>query len=117
MVFDFKKPTVQLLGRWQPWHEGHTALFKKALEQTGQVVIMVRDVNGADAGMGNKDNPFHMREVRGQIDRALEAEGYTNGIEVGYTFTEQDLGEEIHEISATKIRRRMRREGTLEKRK
>ncbi len=134
MVFDFKKPTVQLLGRWQPWHEGHTALFKKALEQTGQVVIMVRDVNGADAGMGNKDNPFHMREVRGQIDRALEAEGYTNGIEyhvmlvpnivdisygrkVGYTFTEQDLGEEIHEISATKIRRKMRREGTLEKRK
>ena len=23
-AFDFKKPTVQMLGRWQPWHEGHT---------------------------------------------------------------------------------------------
>ena len=29
--FDFKKPSVQMLGRWQPWHEGHTKLFTKAL--------------------------------------------------------------------------------------
>ena len=27
---------------------------------------------------------------------------------VGYTFTEHDLGEEIHKISATKIRKDMR---------
>ena len=27
---------------------------------------------------------------------------------VGYTFTEHDLGEEIHKISATKIRKEMR---------
>ena len=31
-MFDWQKPTVQMLGRWQPWHDGHTALFKKALE-------------------------------------------------------------------------------------
>ena len=23
-MFDWKKPTVQMLGRWQPWHDGHT---------------------------------------------------------------------------------------------
>ena len=32
---------------------------------------------------------------------------------VGYTFTEHDLGAEIHNISATKIRKQMREEGKL----
>ncbi len=32
---------------------------------------------------------------------------------VGYTFTEHDLGKEIHEISATKIRAKMRESGDL----
>jgi hypothetical protein len=35
------------------------------------------------------------------------------GREVGYTFTEHDLGEDIHNISATKIRADMRKEGKL----
>jgi adenylylsulfate kinase len=26
-VFDWRKETVQMLGRWQPWHPGHRALF------------------------------------------------------------------------------------------
>ena len=30
MSFDWTKPTVQMLGRWQPWHKGHFELFKKA---------------------------------------------------------------------------------------
>jgi len=42
MAFDWSKPTTQLLGRYQPWHDGHTKLFEKALEKTGQVVIMLR---------------------------------------------------------------------------
>ena len=32
---------------------------------------------------------------------------------VGYTFTEHDLGEEIHEISATKIREQLRKDGKI----
>ena len=32
---------------------------------------------------------------------------------VGYTFTEHDLGEEIHKISATQIREQLRAEGKL----
>ena len=44
--FDWQKPTVQMLGRWQPWHDGHTELFKRAHAITGQVVIQVRDVMG-----------------------------------------------------------------------
>ena len=42
-MFDWKKPTSQMLGRWQPWHDGHTALFQKALNLSGQVCIMYRD--------------------------------------------------------------------------
>jgi len=129
-MFDLKKPTVQLLGRWQPWHKGHTELFRKALAKTGQVCVMVRDVHGVDAGMGNDDNPFEHTEVVIDIQAALLAEGYTHGVEyilvqvpnivdisygrgVGYTFTQHDLGEDIHNISATDIRAEMRSQGKL----
>ena len=136
-MFDWKKPTVQMLGRWQPWHPGHTALFKKALTLTGQVVIMVRDVGGiigVDAGGGRTakqdDNPFDIEIVKTNIIKALAEEGFefnkdyiimlvpnivdiSYGRGVGYTFTEHDLGEDIHNISATKIREQMRKEGKL----
>ena len=32
---------------------------------------------------------------------------------VGYTFTEHDLGKDVHDISATKIRAEMRERGEL----
>ena len=28
-AFDNKKPSIQIVGKWQPWHQGHTNLFKK----------------------------------------------------------------------------------------
>ena len=125
--FDYKKPTAQMLGRWQPWHDGHTALFKKALAETGQVCIMIRDVSGisGDAGAGRTvaqdDNPFDMEAVNKNIIEALTVAGYTideeymiqwmpnivdisYGRGVGYTFTQHDLGADMHDISATKIR-------------
>jgi hypothetical protein len=134
--FDVKKPTTQMLGRWQPWHDGHTALFKKALAETGQVCIMVRDVSGisGDAGAGRtasqEDNPFSMQQVNENIIDALAVAGYAHGDEyiimwmpnivdisygrgVGYTFTQHDLGADMHDISATKIRAKMREDGTL----
>jgi len=135
-AFDYKKPTVQMLGRWQPWHDGHTKLFEKALTITGQVVIMVREVYGyeGDAGAGRTtdqtDNPFGEIAVIDGIKKGLGDAGYTEGKEymilvvpnivdisygrgVGYTFTEHDLGADVHKISATKIRKQMREEGKL----
>ena len=130
-MFDWKKPTVEMLGRWQPWHKGHTELFKKALKKTGQVCIMYRDVGGVDAGLeGQSDNPFQFEEVKNKIIDELSKLGFTEGEQfvvikvpniidisygrgVGYTFTEHDLGEEIHKISATKIRRNLRSKGDL----
>ena len=49
-MFDWKKPTVQMLGRWQPWHKGHQELFKRSVKKTGQVIIQVRDVKGSSGG-------------------------------------------------------------------
>ena len=42
-TFDWQKETVQMLGRWQPWHAGHRALFERAIAKTGQVCIMILD--------------------------------------------------------------------------
>ena len=122
-MFNNQKPTVQMLGRWQPWHKGHTELFKKALQKTGQVAIMVREVDG-------EDNPFNHANIYENIIEVLTNEGYTYkkeftiisvpnivdisyGRGVGYTFTEHDLGKDIHNISATKIRKKLREEGKL----
>jgi len=131
-MFDWKKPTVEMLGRWQPWHDGHTELFKKALEKTGQVCIMYRDVGGVKAGIeGQDDNPFYFEEVKKNIVNGLKVHGFEEGDQyvvikvpniidisygrgVGYTFTEHDLGKEIHKISATNIRKEMRNKGDLE---
>ena len=130
-MFDWKKPTVQMLGRWQPWHDGHIELFKRALQKTGQVCIMYRDVAGVDAGVeGQADNPFDFEDVKKNIIKGLSKHGYKEGKEyivikvpnvidvsygrgVGYSFTEHDLGEEIHKISATKIRKEMRVKGKI----
>ena len=76
-MFDWKKPTVEMLGRWQPWHDGHTELFKRALQKTGQVCIMYRDVGGVDAGLeGQGDNPFQFEEVKAQIIKNLSLCGF-----------------------------------------
>ena len=32
-VWDNKKPTAQMLGRWQPWHAGHQKLFEEILKK------------------------------------------------------------------------------------
>lgn len=129
-MFNFKATTVQMLGRWQPWHDGHTALFAKALSITGQVIIMCRDVQFQDAGSGQDDNPYDYYQVKNNIVAGLTKHGYilhheyeiakvpniidiSYGRGVGYTFTEHDLGEDIHNISATKIRATLRKEGKL----
>ena len=130
-MFDWKKPTVQMLGRWQPWHTGHQELFKRAIEKTGQVMIQVRDVHGTSGGDGQDDNPFNWDEVCRNISDGLIDDGYRRGIHyeimmvpnivnitygrgVGYVFEEETFDESVTEISATKIRKKMREEGDLD---
>ena len=129
-MFDPKKPTVLLLGRWQPWHEGHLALFERALAKTGQVVIQVRDVEGVSGGLGQDDNPFGWEEICKNIEENLELDGFQRGVHfeimlvpnitnitygrgVGYKFEEEIFEEEISSISATEIRAKLREKGEL----
>ena len=134
-TFDWKNPTAQMLGRWQPWHEGHRELFKRAYNMCGQVCIMIRDVpkdREANSRVpGQDDNPFDFYETQSMIIEDLLKEGFTIGQQyvimhvpnivdiaygrgVGYTFTEHDLGADLHAISATKIRAELRESGELE---
>lgn len=129
-MFDWKKPTVQMLGRWQPWHEGHQALFKRCIAKTGQVIIQVRDVQGASGGVGQDDNPFDWDIVCSNIEDGLLKDGYRRGVHyeimlvpnvvnitygrgVGYSFEEEVFDESITSISATKIRAELRKKGEL----
>ena len=63
--WDNKKPTAQMLGRWQPFHDGHYALFEEIIKKTGQVCIQIRDVQGVD------DNPFNFETVKKKIEEKL----------------------------------------------
>ena len=114
--WDNKKPTTQMLGRWQPFHDGHYALFEEIIKKTGQVCIQVRDVHGVG------DNPFDYEYVKSKIVERLEPKyknrfkvvlvpNITNicyGRGVGYKVEEVVLPENIQKISATKIRKQMR---------
>jgi len=129
-MFDWKKPTVQMLGRWQPWHKGHQELFKRCIEKTGQVIIQVRDVAGASGGEGQDDNPFCWDTVCNTIEENLLLDNFKRGEDyeimlvpnitnitygrgVGYKFEEEVFEEEISSISATKIRANLREKGEL----
>lgn len=114
--FDFRRPTVQMLGRWQPWHAGHRALFERAVAKTGQVSIMIRDCQG-----WNQTNPFTVEQVQYHIRRDLDPiyqgqyhlqivpniVNITYGRDVGYTIEQEVFDDATHQISATKIRREL----------
>tara|TARA_B100000242_G_scaffold227337_1_gene167726 strand:- start:27413 stop:27805 length:393 start_codon:yes stop_codon:yes gene_type:complete len=129
-MFDSKKPTVLLLGRWQPWHEGHLALFERAIVKTGQVVIQVRDVKDSSGGEGQEDNPFSFEQISEDIAEKLSKSGYTinqdyiiqlvpnitnisYGRGVGYKIEKESFDSEIESISATNIRKSLRDEGKI----
>jgi hypothetical protein len=129
-MFDWKKPTVQMLGRWQPWHDGHQALFKRCIKKTGQVIIQVRDVQGASGGVGQDDNPFDWNNVCENIESGLLIDNFKRGADyeimlvpnivnitygrgVGYVFEEERFDDSITSISATKIRAKLREEKKL----
>ena len=120
-----------MLGRWQPWHQGHQELFKRCVAKTGQVIIQVRDVQGSSGGSGQEDNPFDWETVCKNIEEGLSKDGFKKGEDyeimlvpnivnisygrgVGYVFEEEVFEDSITNISATKIREKLRQDGELE---
>ena len=116
-----RKPTAQMLGRWQPFHDAHYALFEETIKKTGQVCILVRDVQGVG------DNPFDFETVKSRITKKLEPKyknrfkimlvpNITNicyGRGVGYKIEQTLLSKKMQNISGTKIRKVMREKGEL----
>jgi len=113
-TFNWKSETVQMLGRWQPWHDGHRALFDRAIAKTGQVVIQIRDCQGWQGS-----NPFEIEKVKAFIRRDLDPlyqgqyeiqvvpniVNITYGRDVGYKIEQETFDDSTHNISATKIRK------------
>ena len=110
-VFDPQLPTALLLGRFQPFHEGHQKLVDNAIEKTGQVCIAIRDLPV------DTDNPFPFHYRKQVIERALNKyhgkftiiqvpniARFVYGRDVGYVVEKIDLDKETEKISATKLR-------------
>jgi len=107
-LVDWTQPTTLLLGRYQPWHDGHSALKVEAHKRTDQVVIGIRSTYGTS----DKD-PFTFAQVKSFIEEkeansfVVQFPNITNivyGRDVGYQIEKVDLSADLQAISATKIR-------------
>lgn len=110
------------IGRWQPLHPGHKALFSQALDEGKKIWIAIRDVEMTDS------NPFDPQAVLDNINaeyKDLISAGRVKvsiipdicsvefGRGVGYDIIEHVPPTEVADISATKIREQMKVEGKL----
>jgi len=99
------------IGRWQPLHQGHLALFEKMRSEGRKILIGIRNT-GID-----EQNPYSVQEriemIKKQVPDAdvvvlPDIEAVCYGRKVGYEIKEIKLGDDIENISATKIREQMK---------
>lgn len=110
---------AMFVGRWQPLHDGHKSLFQQAMDEGKNVLICIRDIQP------DEKNPFTAEQVRENISDFYSEEKRVKvmvipdicsiefGRGVGYDIIERIPPQEIHDISATKIREQMKLEGKL----
>jgi nicotinamide mononucleotide adenylyltransferase len=113
---------AMFIGRWQPWHDGHRWLIDQALNEEKNVLLCIRDVPV------DEKNPWTAQEIlmnlsvelkdllesgRLHIMKIPDIESINIGRGVGYDVIEHVPPQEIHDISATKIREQMKQEGKL----
>ena len=110
------------IGRWQPWHEGHQWLIDQRLQEGKNVCIAIRDVdineNQPWSAQQIKDNlkvRFFEQITEGKIKVVIipDIESVNYGRGVVYEIIEHVPPEQINEISATKIRKKLRQDGKL----
>lgn len=113
---------AMFVGRWQPLHESHQSLFQEALNEGKNLLICIRD------GELNENNPFTPEQVKKNIENTYallvssgimkvmvipDIESVNFGRGVGYDIVEYVPPTEISDVSATKIREQMKKEGKL----
>ena len=116
------KQYSMFIGRWQPWHSGHKWLIDQRLEEGKNVLICIRDIKP------DEKNPYSASEVESNIKKELwqllgqervkvmvipDIESVNFGRGVGYDIIEHIPPQEVSEISATKIREELKKEGKL----
>ena len=112
-LYDWRKPTTLMLGRYQPWHEGHHALFEEAEKRTDQVALGVRSTYRT-----SEKDPLTFEEVKTHIKAdpkmghamVVKFPNITHvvyGRDVGYKIEQVKLGDHIEAISATQKRKEM----------
>jgi adenylylsulfate kinase len=102
------KPAYSLfIGRWQPLHEGHLALFDKVRSEGKHIAVGIRDTEVSD------DNPYTMEERKDMFKTLVpdakvfampDIEEVVYGRRVGWGIRELRLDDVTESISATKIR-------------
>lgn len=109
-LFDWSAPTTLMLGRYQPWHEGHSALKDEAHKRTDQVLVGIRNTYDT-----SEKDPFTFDEVNNFIPNAinelkLRLPNITNivyGRDVGYNIEKIELSAELQAVSATEKRKQL----------
>ena len=105
------------IGRWQPFHEGHQWLIDQKLKQDKRVCIAIRDVLQDDKNWWSSDEIQKMLEKRFdeliksgmiKIIQIPDIESVNIGRGIGYDIIEHIPPQEVHDISATKIRQQLK---------
>lgn len=110
------------IGRWQPWHDGHKWLIDQRLKEGKKVCVAVRDVEPSEDQPWTADEIiqnvkeqlyFEVTEDKVKIIKIPDIESVNYGRGVGYDIIEHVPPQQVEEISATKIRAKMRKDGKL----
>jgi nicotinamide-nucleotide adenylyltransferase len=64
-----------VIGRFQPFHNGHVYLFEKAFDQCERIIIGVGSANRK-----NKNNPWSANERRLMLERFVNKNGYSDRV-------------------------------------
>lgn len=110
------------IGRWQPLHDGHKQMFRQVIDAGGKVCIAIREVEI------DEKNPFSVSEIILNISKEMQSEIESGKLKiisipdicsvdfgrgVGYDIVEHVPPQEIYEISSTKIREDLNKNGKL----
>lgn len=102
-----KKQYSFFIGRWQPLHEGHLALFDKVRQEGKKILIGIRDTEISETDPYSVSERIEMIRHRvpdAEIVTIPDIEEVVHGRKVGWGIRQIQLDEMIENISATKIR-------------